>query len=209
MSYKPVLVKYCAIKNKNILEGKETILLGKCYDDYYEVSEYIGLIKEIGPKYKGDDGMVEAKILFRNQEIYKVRVYVDDNIHLNTFVSIYGSFCKSSNSEQLELICKGGMVRAFEALGQAGRVNTNKLYRFGIAQLSEAKESKKFPKNIPGIEVLEENRLWILSTNNLKELEQNREKLLEDDKNTVDLSAPSSSVFMTGGINMDNIAEIN
>ena len=185
MSYKPVLLKYCEKRNKNFLEGKDTILLAQKGEEFFEVKEYIGLITKIYPKYYWSGEISEVKIRFLNCKEYKVRVYLDKNIHLNDFVSIFGIFTKNENGD-LELTCKGGMVQAFETLGQAGRVNSKYLYRFGIVQLSEAKESKKFPKMLEEIEVLENNMLWTLSSDNLELLEKNCEKLLEEEKNILD-----------------------
>lgn len=206
MSYKPSLLKYSAIRNKNFISGKDTILLAKCYDDLYEVKEYIGLLREIGPKYYGDNGIVEVKIQFMNNEIYKTKVYLDSNITINSFVSIYGVFVETPTGEQ-ELVCRGGMVKAHETLKQAGNVNTKYLYRFGIVQLSEVEKSLKFPKNVEGIEIVEEGKLWAFGSNNLKEFKQNIGKMLEEEKTMINLSQQNNFISINDGVSVPSLDE--
>lgn len=184
--YKPALVEFAKKRNASLLEQKDIVLLAKQDEKYYRVKEYIGLIVKIYPKTYGTD-IPMVRIRFQDNKEFDVRVYLDNNITENCFVSIYGIIIPSKTG-QLEFICKGGMVRTFDTLMQAGKINTKYLYRFGIVELSEVKESIRYSSNLQGIEVLEKDRLWTYSGNDINQLENTKKEVIEEEDFIVDFS---------------------
>lgn len=185
--YKPVLEMYFAKRNRNLLEGKDTILLGKVNDKFYRVEEYIALVTNISMPCGIGPNIPTVTLRFAGGKHYKVMAYVDDNVQKGNFVSIYGSFTENANGD-LELTCKGGMIRLYGKLGEAGRVNPKYIYRFGFGELSKVKASQRFPLDLEGINVLEENRLWIYSSNNIDEAEDRIKEMVKEEDTTVDFT---------------------
>lgn len=184
MSYKPVLTNFCSKRNVNLAqEGKDTVLLAKKDNKFYKVEEYIGLVVKIHSEPTWLTSVPEVDVRFEGGKIIRIRAYLDKNITEFSFVSVYGIFTLKENGE-LEFTCKCGMVRAFDTLGQAGRINTNYLYRFGIVQLSRVTESTRYPIDLDRVEVLEDNMLWTYSSKNLEADEKIfKERLAEEDSN--------------------------
>lgn len=185
--YKPVLESYFAKRNRNLLEGKDTILLGKVNDKFYRVQEYIGLVTNISMPVGIGPDIPTVTLRFAGGKQYKVNAYVDNNIQKGNFVSIYGSFNENDNGD-LEFTCRCGMTRLFGKLGEAGRVNPKYIYRFGFGELSKVKKSQRFPIDLEGIEVLEENRLWTYSSNNIEGEVEKIKEMVEEEDTTVDLT---------------------
>jgi hypothetical protein len=185
--YKPSLVDFYRRRNGKLLEGKNTVLLAKDGDKIYRVQEHIGLVVKIYPKLYGDT-IPKLLVRFADGKEYQVRAYLDTNIEENTIVSIYGIFVETSTKE-LEFICKGGMVRVFGELVDAGRVNTKYVYRFGFGELSKVKKSPRYPSNLEGIEVLEENKLWTYSGTDIEEIENTEEGIFEEEDTTIDFKS--------------------
>ena len=194
MGYKPIMTKFCLERNKNLIMGRDTVLLAKNNDNYYEVREYIGLLTKIYPESSWSSKVPEVEIRFQGGKSFRIRVYVDSNIVKNSFVSIYGIFTKLDNGE-LEFTCKGGMIRAFDMLGQAVRVNPRHISWFGLLQLSKVEISTRYPSNLEGIEVLEENILWIYSSKNLEKEQEEWKAIFEEEDSTIDFSG-NTTVFI-------------
>lgn len=184
---KPNLIRFAQKRNGNILKQKDTVLLAKHEEKYYRVQEYIGLIVKIYPKMTYSSEIPLVRVRFQNSQEFDINAYLDNDITENCFVSIYGIVVPEKDN-QLKFLCKGGMVRAYDTIMQAGRVNTKNLSRFGILELSEIKESARYSSNLTGIEVLEKNRLWIYSGTNIKEAEENSRVMIEEEDFTIDVS---------------------
>lgn len=184
MSYKPVLTNFCSKRNVNLAKRNEdTALLAKKDNKFYKVEEHIGLVVKIHSEPTWLTSVPEVDVRFEGGKIVRIRAYLDKNITEFSFVSVYGIFTPKENGE-LEFTCKCGMVRAFDTLGQAGRINTNYLYRFGIVQLSRVTESTRYPIDLDRVEVLEDNMLWTYSSKNLEADEKIfKERLAEEDYN--------------------------
>lgn len=205
MSYKPILQIFCSIRNKYLIEGKDVVLLAKKDGKYYRVEEYTGLIVKIYPKYCWMSQVPEIAVRFQNGEVFKIRAYLDRNITEYSFVSIYGIFTPKSDGN-LEFTCKCGMVKQYDTLGQAEKVNPKYMYRFGIAELSRVKESTRYPIDLKGIEVLEQDNLWIYSSANLREEEQKyKEKLIEEDS-VIDFSG-DKYISIENSLEIESITE--
>lgn len=207
MSYKPILTKFCSIRNANLAqEGKDTVLLAKKDNKLYKVEEYVGLITKVHSEFTWLTSVPEIDIRFEGGKTFRVRAYLDKNVTELSFVSIYGIFTPKENGE-LEFTCKCGMVRAFDTLGQAGRINTNYLYRFGIVQLSRATASVRYPIDLKDVKVLEENNLWVYSSKNLEEIEKTfKEKIIEEDSN-IDFSA-NKVIFINNSEEIEDISSL-
>ncbi len=205
MSYKPVLTNFCSIRNVNLAQNdKDTVILAKKDNKFYKIQEYIGLVVKIHHQVTWRSSVPEIDVRFEGGKIFRVRAYMDKNITELSFVSIYGIFTPKENGE-LEFTCKCGMVRAFDTLGQAGRINTNYLYRFGIVQLSRVTESVRYPIDLDGVEVLEDNMLWIYSSKNLQEDEKTFNKRLAEEDYNIDVSN-NTSFFVN---NLEEIEDIS
>lgn len=185
--YKPSINEFYKRRNENLLNGKDTVLLSKKDGKIYRVQEHIGLVMKIYPNLYGDS-ISTLLIRFANGKEVKVRAYIDNNVEENTIVSIYGIFVKN-NSNELEFICKGGMVRLFGKLIEAIKVNTKYIYRFGFGELSEVKESPRYPSDLEGIEELEEGKLWIYSGTDIEEIENTDKGIFEEEDTTMDFSS--------------------
>lgn len=203
--YKPVLEMYFAKRNRNLLEGKDTILLGKVNDKFYRVQEYIGLVTNISMPVGIGPDIPTVTLRFAGGKQYKVNAYVDNNIQKGNFVSIYATFTENSNGE-LALTCRGGMTRLYGKLGEAGRVNPKYIYRFGFGELSSVRVSQRFPLELDGIEVLEENKLWIYSSNNIEEAEEKIKEMVEEEDTTVDFSQQEYVTIPEDEESLDNCA---
>lgn len=206
MSYKPVLLKYCTKRNAKLLEGKDTIILAQKDGKFYQVEEYIGLITKIYPKFSWNSEVPEFEVRFQGGKTYKIRAYLDPKSVENSFASIYGIFTKTLNGD-LEFTCKGGMVRIYETLGQAGRVNPKYIYRFGVVHLSRVKESTRYPANLEGIEVLEENMLWTYSSNDLEAIEEKSKDIIEEEDTTIDFNV-DNPVFINNSVEVELYSEM-
>ena len=205
MSYKPAMIKYCLIRNKKIVEGKDVILLSKKDNKYYEVREHIGLLTKIYPKISWSTEVPEVEIKFQGGKSYRIRAYIDSNIEENCFVSIYGIFTPLMNGK-LEFTCKGGMTRVFETLGQAGRVNPKYIYRFGIVQLSKPEISTRYPSTLNDLEILEENILWIYSSKNLEKEQEEWKSIVQEEDTTLDFSG-TTTVFINESTEIENVSD--
>lgn len=127
-------------------------------------------------------------VKFAGGKTFRIRAYVDANLEVGCFVSVYGIFTKDAIGK-LQFTCKGGMVRAFGRLTEARRVNTQYIYRFGFGELSQVAESCRYPSNLDNIEVLEQDMLWTYYGTDIEEIEGKKvEDFIEEDS-TLDFSA--------------------
>lgn len=202
MAYKPIMTKFCLERNKNLIMGKDTVLLAQHNGKYYEVGEHICLLTKIYPKSSWSSEVPEVELRFQSGKSYRTRAYIDANIVKNSFVSIYGIFTPLENGE-LEFTCKGGMIRAFDMLGQAVRVNPRHILRFGLLQLSKAVISTRYPSNLKGIEILEENMLWIYSSKNLEKEQQEWKTILEEEESTIDFTG-NTTIFIKEPVEIES-----
>ena len=186
MSLKPSIETIFRKRNANLLEGRDTVLLAKHQDKFYRVTEYIGLIVKIYPKNTYGSDIPRMIIRFFNGEELLVRAYLDYNVTENSIVSIYGIIVE--NNGQKEFVCKGGLVRAFGKLSEAGKVDIRRIYRFGYGELSEATLSKRYSNTLTGIEELEKDKLWIYSSTNINEIESTSVDYFETEDSTIDFS---------------------
>lgn len=90
---------------KNLNEGKESILLYPYNNNYYEQKEHNCFIEKIEPSEKKKD-MWELTLLFKDGERATTQAYLDDpNIKEKTIVSIIGHVTKYGG--QYQLFCRG------------------------------------------------------------------------------------------------------
>ncbi len=176
---KPILDKFFQYRNVVSKNGLDIVLLTKGYDNkYYRVKEYIGQVVSI-QSGKGFNGMDKIEVKFLNNEKYQTETYLDSNIREGDIISIYGIFTK--NGTKLELQCKGGSIRVFNKFSEAGRIDTNKIYRFGYAELSNVEPSTEYNVGEENIKELEKNRLWFYVGNDITDIE-NKAKLIEQEE---------------------------
>ena len=167
MSYKPVLKEYCRRRNRDIMDGKNIVLLAKHNGMFYKVKEYTALVLKIYPKYVYGDEVPILKVMFEGFQICTIRAYIDPKIKDYDFVSIYGIFTRDLITGNLQFQCKCGMVKIFESLPSEKEVKHEYVHRVGFAELSRPEESEKYPLSMDKLEVLEKNNLWTYSYKNI------------------------------------------
>lgn len=187
MSYKPSLEKFFSIRNSKLAEGQDCVLLAQEDGKYYRVKEYIGLLEKIEPRILGIENIPTVLVKFAGGKTFRIRAYIDTNLEVGCFVSVYGIFTKDA-FENLQFTCKGGMVRAFGRLTEAGRVNTKYIYRFGFGELSQISESFRYPSTLSNIEVLEQGMLWTYYGTDIEEIEAKKAEDFIEEDTTLDFS---------------------
>lgn len=188
---KPILDKFFQYRNVVAKNGLDIVLLTKGYNSkYYRVKEYIGQVVSI-QSGKGFNGMDKIEIKFLNNERYQTETYLDNNIREGDIISIYGIFIKDGTKLQLQ--CKGGSIRVFNKFSEAGRIDTNKIYKFGYAELSNIEPSVEYNVGEENIKELEPNRLWFYVGNDIKDIEDKAKLTEQEEKNGIIDTTTTSS----------------
>ena len=84
--------------------------------------------------------------------------------------------------------CKGGMVRVFGMLQEAGSINTQYVYKFGYAELSKVEESIRYSSNLQNIIELEKDMLWLYIGDDIDSIESRKKDSFKEEDTTVDFS---------------------
>lgn len=194
--YKLALDNFFKIRNMYFETGQDAVLLCKKDGNFYRVQEYIGMVVNISQPTGIGPQMPHLTIKFQGGQTLTTYAYVDDNIQVNNIVSIYGIITKNAGGN-LELSCVGGMVRVFGRFQEAGRVNVNRVYRFGYAEISTIKESCKYPLDIEPtkLEEIEKDKLWVFNSNNIVESEKNFKTREEKENGFVDFNGKRFVTF--------------
>lgn len=180
---KPKLKEFFNYRTQILNKGLDAVLLAKDYDGrLYRVKEYVGQVIKI-QKGNNFNPIDKVTVKFFNNELYETATYLDNNISIGDLICIYGIVVRSNG--KLEIQCKCGSIRLYKDFIEAGKIDTKKFYKFGYSELSMIEPSIIYDIPVERLQVLEKNKIWVYTGNDIKQIEDSSKKIIQEEENGI------------------------